>query len=122
MYIALGTRPDITYTVSCISSYLDCYRVEHWNTALCVVRYLKGTRTLPLILGGESIQLLGFTNLDYANDLDSHKSVGGYCFTLGSGMISWSSRKQRTVANSATAAEYIAASESSRECVWLRAL
>ena len=122
MYVALGTRPDIAYAVSRLSCFLDCYRIEHWHAAVRVIRYLKGTRTLPLILGGDSIELMGFTDSDYANDLDTRKSVGGYGFTLGSGMISWSSRKQRTVADSSTAAEYIAASEASRECVWLRAL
>jgi len=122
MYIAMGTRPDIAYAVSHLSCFLDCYRIEHWTAAVRVIRYLKGTRTLPLVLGGDSLQLLGFTDSDYANDLDSCLSVGGYCFTLGSGMVSWSSRKQRTVADSSTAAEYIAAAKAARECMWLRVL
>ena len=122
MYIAMGMRPDITYAVSRLSCFLNCYCLEHWNAAVRVVRYLKGTHTLPLVLGGTAIQLVSFTDSDYANDLDSHRSVGGYCFTLGSGMISWSSHKQCTIADSSTTAEYIAAAEALHKCMWLRTL
>jgi hypothetical protein len=52
----------------------------------------------------------------------TEKSTSGYCFSLGSAMISWSSRKQGSVAQSTTKVEYIAASESSKEAVWLRKL
>jgi hypothetical protein len=50
------------------------------------------------------------------------KSTSGYCFSLGSAMISWSSRKQGSVAQSTAEAEYIAASAAGREAVWLREL
>jgi hypothetical protein len=50
------------------------------------------------------------------------KSTFRYCFSLGSTMISWSSRKQGFVAQSTAEAEYIAASAASREAVWLRKL
>ena len=43
MYISVATRPDISFAVGRLSSFLDCYRLEHWNAALRVVRYLKGT-------------------------------------------------------------------------------
>lgn len=46
----------------------------------------------------------------------------GYCFSLGSGMISWSSRRQRTPTISSCEAEYIALSESTRELLWLSSL
>jgi len=96
--------------------------MEHWYAMVRVVHYLKGTCTLPLALGGNSLQLIGYTDSDYANDLDTRHSVGGYCFTLGSGMVSWSSCKQQTVTNSSTAVEYIAAAEASHKCMWLCAL
>jgi hypothetical protein len=50
------------------------------------------------------------------------KSTSGYCFSVGSAMISWSSRKQGSVAQSTAEAEYIAASTTGREAVWLRKL
>lgn len=124
MYIAIGTRPDISLAVGKLCQYLDCYNFEHWEAAKRVLRYLAGTRTLRLRLGGSSdIKILGFTDASFACCPDTRKSVGAYCFTLGtSGFVSWSSRKQSTIAQSTTDSEYISAAESSREAVWLRQL
>ena len=43
MYIAIGTRPDIAYAVGRLASFLDCYHPEHWEAAIHILRYLKGT-------------------------------------------------------------------------------
>ncbi|TFY64059.1 hypothetical protein EVG20_g6068 [Dentipellis fragilis] len=122
MYLAIGTRPDIAFAVRRLTGFMDCYHREHWNAALRVVRYLKGPKDLVLTLGGEQIQLVSFTDSDYANCTDTRRSIGGYCFALGTGIISWASRKQRIVTDSTCYAEYIAAHEASKECLWLRHL
>jgi hypothetical protein len=86
MYIAVATCPDISYAVGRLSSFLDCYRLEHWEAAIRIVRYLKGTCTHALTLGGKnSLALMGYSDSDYANCVDTSRSIGGYCFTLGSG-------------------------------------
>ena len=124
MYIASGTRPDIAFAVGKLSRFLDCYREAHWQAAVRVVRYLKDTRMFSLRLGGTSSSLIGYCDSDYANDpgAEGRRSVAGYCFSLGDGMVSWSSKKQKTIADSTCAAEYMAASEAGRELVWLRTL
>jgi len=123
MYVAVGTRPDIAYAVGRLASYLDDFRPEHWEAALRVVRYLKGTRNLSLVLGGiNGIQLSGFSDSDYANCMDTSRSISGYCFNLGLGVVSWCSRKQRIVADSSCYAEYIALHEASHELTFLRQL
>jgi hypothetical protein len=67
---------------------------------------------------------MGYCDSDYANDLgaEGRCSVAGYCFTLGSGVVSWSSKKQKTITDSTCTAEYMAASKAGRELVWLRTL
>ena len=123
LYLSIGTRPDITYAVQQLSQYLNCYSYAHWNAAICVVPYLSGTREYKLHLGGNNpISLLGFTDSDWANCLDTRRSVGGHAYTLGSGIISWQARKQKTVAASSCEAEYTAAFEASKEGIWLRTL
>ena len=123
MYLSVATRPDISYAVGRLSSFLDCYRLEHWDAAIRVLRYLKGTATYGLTLGGRNpLSLIGYSDSDYANCVDTSRSIGGYCFTLGSGVISWSSRKQPTVADSSCYAEYIALHSASHEVVFLRQL
>jgi hypothetical protein len=121
MYLSVGTRPDLSYAVSKLTQFLDCFRLSHWTAALRVVRYLLGTRSLALRLGGMSeLSLVGFSDSSYADCPNTCRSCMGYCFSLGSGVISWSSRKQKTVACSTTDAEYISLSEACREAMWLR--
>lgn len=124
LYLAISTRPDIAFGVQQLTQYLDCYTTLHWNAAIRLVRYLKGTRDLRLQLGGkeETIKLTGFTDSDWASCPDMRRSVGGYAWNLGSGVISWAVRKQRTVAASSCEAEYMAAFECTQECIWLRTL
>ena len=123
MYLAVATRPDISYAVGRLASFLDCYRIEHWEAAIRVLRYLKSTRTYALTIGGQKpMSLSGYSDSDYANCIDTSRSIGGYCFTLGTGMISWSSRKQPTVADSSCYAEYIALHGAAHEAVFLRQL
>ena len=89
MYLAVATRPDISYAVGRLSSFLDDFRLEHWEAAIRVLRYLKATRTYGLTLGGKNtLALTGYSDSDYANCMDTSRSIGGYCFTLGSGMVS----------------------------------
>jgi hypothetical protein len=124
LYLAISTRPDIAYAVQQLSQYVDSFASPHWNAAIRLVRYLKGTRDLKLTLGGKgsAVSLLGFTDSDWANCLDTRRSVGGYMWSLGSGAVSWAARKQKTVAASSCEAEYMAGYEAAQECIWLRAL
>ena len=123
MYISFATHPDISYAIGCLSSFLDCYRLDHWNAAVHVVQYLKGTCTHALSLGGKNlISLAGHSDSDYANCVDTSHSIRGYCFSLGSGVISWSSKKQATVADSSCYAKYIALHNVGHEVAFLRQL
>jgi hypothetical protein len=122
MYIALGTRPDISFAISKLSAFLDCYGVSHWQAAIRILQYLKGTRTMCLMLGGpQPISLSGYMDADYANNPE-RKSIMGYTYLPGSGAISWASRKQKVVSLSSMEAEYIAASEGAKDACWLRML
>ena len=92
IYLAVGTRPDISYSIQQLSQFLDCYTYAHWNAVIRVVQYLKGMRDLELVLGGDNeIKIMGFMDSDWANCPDTRRSVGGYLFTLGSGPVSWQS-------------------------------
>jgi hypothetical protein len=123
MYLAIGTRPDIAHAVQQLCRHLDCYGPVHWEAAKRVVRYLKGTRDLQLVLGGDHpARLLGFTDSDFANCPDTRRSVSGYCFSLGSGAITWCACQQKTVSLSTCEAEYVTASDTSKELTWLRTL
>jgi len=120
LYLSIGTCPDIMYSIQQLLQYLDCYSYTHWNTAICIVLYLSGTWQLKLHLGRTNqSSLLGFTDSDWVNCLDTRRSVGGHTYTLGSGVVSWQARKQKTVAASSCEVEYTVAFKASKEGIWL---
>jgi hypothetical protein len=123
MYASMATRPDITFTVQHLSQFFENPGQAHWTAAQRAIRYLNATKELKLILGGKSPPtLLGYTDADWASNVDDRKSTSGYAFSLGGGAISWSSKKQGTVAGSSCEAEYVAADHSTKEALWLRTL
>ena len=123
MYLAVATRPDISYAVGHLASFLDSYRTEHWIAAIHILHYLKSTWTYALTLGGWNPMLLtGYSDSDYANCINTSRLIGGYCFSLGTGMISWSSKKQPTVTDSSCYTKYIALHNAAHEVVFLRQL
>jgi len=70
--------------------------------------------------GELNCELEGWSDSDYAGDLDDRKITSGYVYKLGSGAISWSSKKQAIVTLSTTEAEFVAASSCACQGVWLR--
>ncbi|KAG6518300.1 hypothetical protein ZIOFF_021704 [Zingiber officinale] len=93
----------------------------HFVAAKMILRYLQGTKTLGIkYLKEEDSKLVGFCDSDWAGSLDDRRSTSAYVFCLGSKTISWSSKKQSSVALSSAEAEYIAANEVVRNAIWLR--
>ena len=87
------------------------------------MRYLKGTLDCGLSYDGDhDFRLSGYTDSDWVGIVYDRKRTLGCCFSLGSAMISWQSRKQSSIALSIVEAEYIAACSSSYEAIWLRKL
>ena len=75
----------------------------HLLAAKRILRYLQGTRDFGLFYKkGEKSDLFGFTDSDYAGDQDDRRSTSGYVFMLGTGTVSWSSKKQPIVSLSTT--------------------
>ena len=96
---------------------------EHWVAAKRVLRYIKGTVNVGLVFRkSDKFDLVGYSDADWAGDVDSRKSTSGYVFMLGNSVISWTSKKQPVVALSTTEAEYIALCLATQEAVWLRRL
>lgn len=122
MFAATVSRPDIMYAVSVVSRYLSNPKPVHWSAVKRIFRYLRGTTSLGITYGRSNTELVGYTDSDYAGDSDTRRSTSGYVFKIGGGAVTWMSQRQKVVALSTTEAEYIAASEATKEAIWLRLL
>ncbi|KAJ9529545.1 hypothetical protein QJQ45_013945 [Haematococcus lacustris] len=92
---------------------------EHWRGLRGVLRYVADTAAMGLMYGA-SAGLVGFCDADFAGDTDTRRSTTGHVFMLHGGAVSWSSRRQPTVAASTTESEYMACSAAGKEGLWLR--
>ena len=135
MYAMLGTRPDLAFTVSTLSKYYSNPTPEHAVAVQRTFRYLQKTLHVGITYSGQKNQavtnvtdgfmltgITGFTDSDWAGDIDTRKSTSGYVFTLYGGAVSWKLTRQNVVATSSTEAEYIACSNAAKEAFWIRRL
>ncbi|GAU46985.1 hypothetical protein TSUD_403190 [Trifolium subterraneum] len=115
-----NTRPDIAYATQQLSQFLHNPTITHYKAACRVVRYLKHNPGRGLMFHRNSdIQIIGYSDADWAGCLDTRRSTSGYCFFLGSSLISWKAKKQLTISKSSLEAEYRALSSSTCELIWL---
>lgn len=91
----------------------------HERAAKRILRYLKGTAEYGILFNGTKTNLFGYSDADYAGDVNTKRSTSGYAFIYG-GIVSWGSERQKCVALSTTESEYIAGSIAIRELVWLK--
>jgi len=120
MYAMICTRPDVANALCIASRYQANPGEQHWMAVKCILKYLRRTKDLLLVYGGEDLQFRAFTDSSFQSDPDDSKSVSGFVFTLNGGAVSWRSSKQEMTADSTTEAEYIAAAEAAKEAVWMK--
>jgi hypothetical protein len=107
----INTRPNICFVVNTLSQFTVEPRRVHWVATKHVLMYLCGTTDYGLdYQRGDGVHLVCYTDSDWAGYVSDGKSTSGCCFGLSSVVVSWFSRKQKSVALSSTEAEYMAAS------------
>ncbi|XP_071933238.1 secreted RxLR effector protein 161-like [Coffea arabica] len=123
MYVMVCTRPDLIHAVSIVSRFIINPRNGHWLTVKRIFRYLMGTSDVGLIYGGDTKCLItGYSDFDYAGDVDSRRSMTGYVCTLGLSVVSWKTTLQPIVTLSTTEAEYMTLTKATKEGIWLNGL
>jgi len=125
MYPMLGTRPDLGYTIAALGHHAANPGPDHQHALEHVFRYLRATSDQQLVFRQgtpDGSTLFSYADADWASDVNNHKSTSGYVFKLAGAAVSWSSKKQTSVALSSTEAEYIARAHAAKEVVWLRQL
>ena len=109
LYLSNWTRPDVTYAVSSVSRFCTNPTKKHWTAVKRIMRYLKGTPNHgPIHSKNDSGSCVGYSDADWARDVNDQKSTTGYLFKISGAPVSWRSKKQSCVALSTAEAKYMA--------------
>ncbi|KMQ88473.1 gag-pol polyprotein [Lasius niger] len=124
IFLAVVSRPDISYAVNNVSKFLNNHDTSHWQAVKRIIAYLVNTigYGIEYRRNESGCELIGFSDADFASDIETRRSTTGYAFLIANGLVSWSSQRQKLVSLSTTESEYIAASSATREAIWLRNL
>ncbi|GJT18960.1 ribonuclease H-like domain-containing protein [Tanacetum coccineum] len=120
MYLT-ASRPDIMFAVCACARFQVSPKTSHLLAVKRIFRYLKGKPSLGLWYSKDSpLELVAYTDSDYAGATLDRKSTTGGCQFLGNRLISWQCKKQTVVATSTTEAEYVAAASCCRQVLWIQ--
>jgi hypothetical protein len=95
MYAQVCTHPDLAFVTEMLGRYQKNPGIDHWNVIKKALRYIQGTKGLVLTYErSDSLEIVGYSDSDFAGCLDTDRSTLGYVFKLACEAISWSSSKQ----------------------------
>lgn len=120
-FIADTTHPTITWVTGVLGRHAAMPSHRHIDATKHTLRYLKGKLDAGLVFRcaqNRNMQLMTYSDSDYAQDIDTRKSVTGTVVLLGGTAVQWQSARQKTVSHSSTEAEYIAIDSAARTTVW----
>ena len=114
------TRPDIIFAVNRVCQNFSNPTLIHLKAAKRILRYLQGTQNFGICYLSQSpTSLYAFSDSDWAGCPTTRRSTTGFYVFLGANCISWSSKKQPTVARSSSEAEYHSMVATTAEITWL---
>lgn len=116
-----ASRPDIALSVGICARYQSNPKESHLTAVKQIIQYVASFVNVGLWYPYDtSVQLAGYTDVDWAGNIDDRKSTSGACFYIENCLVSWFSKKQSFVLLSTTEAEYIAAENACTQLVWMK--
>ena len=115
LYAASNTRPDIAFAVGMLCRAMGKPSTDLFEAGLRVLAYLSHHKAIGLRYEDDQRDLSGMSDASWA----VQHSTSGHIFTMSKAAISWSSKKQPTIALSSCESEIMAASEAAKEAVYL---
>ena len=106
-----------------VSRYIEEPKMSYLKAAKHILRYIKGTLNHGLFYSSNNLlELVGYSDSDWAGDIDDQKSITGFVFFFGNTTFTWSSKKQSIITLSTCEAKYVAATSCVCHAIWLRNL
>ena len=119
MYAMLATRPDLAQCIQQISQYSQRPTIMHEKATKHALRYLNGTIDQGITFDGKlGLRLECWSDANWGGE-EKRESVSGFVFTIAGGAVSYSSKKQGSVALSSTESEYMAILHALKEQIWI---
>nr|KYP63380.1 Copia protein [Cajanus cajan] len=116
-----GSRPDIMFSVCVCARFQVRPKEVHLQVVKRILRCLKGTANLGInFYRSQNFSLLGYCDADYAGDEWERKNTSGGCHFLGRCLVSWTSKRQNTIALSTCEAEYVATGQCLMQLLWIK--
>ncbi|XP_020685109.1 uncharacterized protein LOC110101524 [Dendrobium catenatum] len=116
------TRPDLAHAVNMLSQSMHDPAPEHSILLTKILRYFKTTSNYGIPISKSNLRMRAFSDVDWAGDPSTRKSTSGFCTFLGNTLVSWSVKKQSTIARSSTESEYRALAAATANTIWLKHL
>ncbi|KAI5336038.1 hypothetical protein L3X38_026172 [Prunus dulcis] len=116
------TRPDLSYAVNQVCQFMHSPTTTHWTVVKRILRYVKATYNHGLLYKPGLSHITAFSDADYAGNPDTRHSTRGFCIYFSSNLVSWSSKKHKTVSRSSFEAEYRQLAYTAAELSWLKSL
>jgi hypothetical protein len=121
IYLSTSTRPDISFTVSLLSRYLDSPGIQHWNAIQHLLQYLYLTQNMGIELGrSKNFDMTVYTDSDWAGDIDLRRSTTGFVIYVDDSFVAWRSKRQSLVSLSSTEAEFFAITDAIKQTIWCK--
>ncbi|MBW0462946.1 hypothetical protein O181_002661 [Austropuccinia psidii MF-1] len=124
-YIVQCTQPDLSFSASFLSQFLENPKDIHYKALIHTLKYLSGTQTFMLKLGSNFVshsktEILGFTDSNRGGGTKRKSFSGSLIYLYGA--LGWRAHKQKVVALSSAASEYNALTKSAQDLVWTKQL
>lgn len=117
-YIANKTRPDISYSVNIFSQFQVNPGMVHWCGLLRLLGYVNHTKHYKLKLDCQNLDLITYTDADFAANRDDRTSMGGQLVLLDTAPVDWRTFKEKSVTLSTMESEFVAMTEAAKNLVW----
>ncbi|RDX72248.1 hypothetical protein CR513_48290, partial [Mucuna pruriens] len=109
------TRPDISFVVGVVSSFMQAPCIDHWAVVLRILRYIKKTPGQGLLYEEKGdTHISGYCDADWVGSPIDRRSTTSFCISIGGNVVSWKSKNAE--------AEYRAMTSATCELIWVKQL
>lgn len=116
-----ASRPDISFSVCVCARYQASPKESHVQAVKRILKYVSGTTGFGIWFSKDiTMNVVGFSDADWAGCVDDRKSTSGGCFLIGNNLVAWHSKKQTSTSLSTAEAEYIAAGSCCTQLLWMK--